>query len=395
MVEEIMSRSVSSKTQPQRRTMIRLGVLLLVVMVIGSAAAIKALAPQKTPVAGPISRQILLAAESNVKVLKPGPTLGALDYAYIASAYSDTLQASNQADALFVSESVMHMVFPSRVAAVDSQMAEITKNNRASMTPSSAQLTPAAAAVLRHYTERYQNDGHTLQWDGIVPKGQAKWVSLTGAAPFTPRAGDWKRWVVSAPITVSPPPVYGSAEDNRQMNIVRQAVAGRNGEDINIINFWAGQPGSETPSGIWQNVMFGKVHSDISQDAQVADKQYAVLQSTLAQTLSDAFMECWKVKYTYWTARPDMRMPGLSVAMDDPNFPGYVSGHATVSKAAADVLSALVPRYASTWEADADQARNSRLVAGIHFDSDNAAGYEVGSAVAIQFIQNLHLKQAM
>jgi hypothetical protein len=111
--------------------------------------------------------------------------------------------------------------------------------------------------------------------------------------------------------------------------------------------------------------------------------------------MSDAFMECWKVKYTYWTARPDMRMPGLQTGMPDPNFPSYISGHSTVSKAAADVLSVMVPKYRDQWEAMAAEARYSRLVAGIHFEIDNSVGFDVGSNVAEQAIASLHVSQVL
>jgi hypothetical protein len=391
-----MSRSVSSKKRGKakrsRRLVIAISGGVAVLMIATSAVAYGLMQPAKTPANGPISRQVLLAAEDHIKAVPPGPTLGALDYAYVASVYHDSLQASNQAQALAADKQMMEILFPTRRAIVDSQITEIAKSNHIKM-PSA--LDSKVISIVSAYTSRYKNDGHTLTWDGTKPSGPEHWSSLIGAAPITPRAGDWQRWEINQPITVPAPPVFGSAEDNRQLNIVRQAVSKRNGEDINIINFWAGQPGSETPGGIWQNVMFDRIHGDISTNAVEADKQYAYIQSILARTVSDAFMECWKVKYTYWTARPDMRLPGISTAMDDPNFPGYVSGHATISKAAADVLSILVPRYGSEWEADAAQARYSRLVAGIHFDSDNAAGFTVGTAVGQQYANELHLQKSL
>src|SRR5207245_2468798 len=130
------------------------------------------------------------------------------------------------------------------------------------------------------------------------------------------------------------------------------------------INFWGGTPGTDSPSGIWQNQLYKTIKSDLPKDSLQADKTYAAIQMDIAQAMSDAFMECWKVKYSYWTARPTMRIPGLQTAMDNPNFPSYISGHSTISKAAADVLSVLVPKYQMQWEAMASEARDSRLSAG-------------------------------
>lgn len=370
-----------------------------IILVFGVAIALLAFhayaQSHKNPEAGPVSRQVLLETENEIRQTKPGPTLGALYYAYVAGVYNDALNVSSQADALDASRYMLVDIFPQHVSQINRQITTISDENDLQLPESPSKLNSMARAVLDKYQHRFSNDGHVLAWDGTKPSGPDKWSSLIGSAPITPRAGDWKRWNVSRPISVPAPPVYGSAEDSRQIALVEQAVAKRNGQDINLINFWAGQPGSETPGGIWQNVMFEKVKEDISADAITSDKQYAVLQKTLAETISDAFMECWKVKYAYWTARPDMRIPGISTAMDDPNFPGYVSGHATISKAAADVLSVIIPRYAKDWEADADQARYSRLVAGIHFDSDNAGGYIVGSSVARQYVSSLHLQKEL
>jgi hypothetical protein len=179
------------------------------------------------------------------------------------------------------------------------------------------------------------------------------------------------------------------------LQIVKQASANRNGNDINTINFWGGTPGTNAPSGIWQDQIYKKVHQLLPSDPLLADKKYSAIQATSAQTMSDAFMECWKIKYTYWTARPDMRDPSIKTAMDDPNFPGYISGHSTISKAAADILSVMVPSEASSWESMATEARNSRLVAGIHFDIDNKVGFDVGTEVAKQVINNKKIAQVL
>lgn len=406
MLVEIMSRLASSNTPassasargtvPKRQQLARRLPLAVALLVIFAAASSYYFSDRNPPTstAGPVSRQVLLAAQSDIKVLRPGPTIGALDYAYIASVYGQTLLSAPQSEAVYSSEQMMDRLFPTRTAAVSEEISAITKQNGLKRLTSNTQLSALSRKILNQYLQRYSSDNHTLAWDGVLPVGPNNWVQRTGP-PITPRAGDWERWNLSQPIVVPPPPLMGSTEDNRQITIVKQAVASRTGQDVNLINFWAGQPGSETPGGIWQNVLFAQVRPDISANALRADKQYAELQSVLAQTISDAFMECWKVKYSYWTARPDMRIPGLSTAMNDPTFPGYISGHSTISKAAADVLSVMVPRYTKTWESDADQARYSRLVAGIHFDVDNQEGYTVGSAVARQVVVRLQLTQVL
>jgi membrane-associated phospholipid phosphatase len=82
----------------------------------------------------------------------------------------------------------------------------------------------------------------------------------------------------------------------------------------------------------------------------------------------------------------------LSLAMPDPLFPSYVSGHSTVSKAAAEVLAVMVPAHAAAWRQMAVDARESRLAAGIHFPVDNRVGFQLGADVAAQVVSDGHLQ---
>jgi hypothetical protein len=64
-----------------------------------------------------------------------------------------------------------------------------------------------------------------------------------------------------------------------------------------------------------------------------------------------------------------------------PNFPSYTSGHSTFSAAAAEVLSYLFPRGASSFNDQKDEAAVSRLYAGIHYRSDIEVGKDHGKRV--------------
>ncbi len=338
----------------------------------------------------PMSRQVMYVAEQVVKDIKPPPTTAALQYAYVAGAYHDALTADGQRWAWQVSLQILEMLYPDQTARINEEMEKIAQANGISTV--TADFSDEAHKVAIAYMDRYKNDKHDLLWDGKVPVGQGKWQKPSPVDPFTPRAGEWQRWIVSKAIIVPPPPIVGSAQDLQELEKVKQASASRNGEDVNKINFWGGAPGTESPGGIWQNQLYETVKGDLPSDAAQADKLYSELQKVLAQTISDSFMECWKVKYTYWTARPSMRIPGLVTAMKDPNFPSYVSGHSTISKASADVLGVMAPKYANEWQAMAVEARDSRLSAGIHYEVDNMAGFDLGTEVAKQAVTNLNLR---
>jgi membrane-associated phospholipid phosphatase len=116
-----------------------------------------------------------------------------------------------------------------------------------------------------------------------------------------------------------------------------------------------------------------------------------MVQMRLAQTLADAFMECWKVKYIYQTKRPDMTDKTIQevLAMPNPPFPSYVSGHSTISFAGAEILAHFFPNKREIFIKHATQAKNSRLWAGIHFPHDNDEGQKLGEEVAKNIINNL------
>jgi PAP2 superfamily len=225
--------------------------------------------------------------------------------------------------------------------------------------------------------------------------GKENWNMVSGWSrenkkPFSPKGADLPRFIIDDNFTyVTPmPPVYGSATFTLALAEVKYAASKRTPEDGALINFWGGIPGSETPAGIWQNRL-----KFYNQDLKSTDKEYAYAQMILAQSIADSFMECWKVKYTYQTKRPNMTDKSIETAMPNPPFPSYVSGHSTISYAAATVLSGLFPGLSDKFISDAKNAKDSRLNAGIHFSYDNEEGQKLGTAVGEFVIDKLSLQK--
>ncbi len=338
------------------------------------------------------SRQVIEYIESIVKDVKPTPPEAARVYAYVASSYSLTLEKSDQSNALLASQKMINDLYPDRLLQTHQAIQKIYS---ASNIKETAQLSDPAKQALTRLEERTKTDGFSLQWDGEIPTGSGKWYVENNKQPLAPMAGQWKRWVVSGNFAVPIPPQYGSAADTQELGIVQAAVQGRTAAEVDKINFWGGIPGTETPAGIWQNQFYKTAKDELPFDLKKRDAIYANTQTVLAQTLADAFMECWKIKYTYWTARPSMRIPNLDKAMPNPAFPSYLSGHSTVSKAAAEVLAIMVPDKAAIWRQMAIDARDSRLVAGIHFQIDNTEGFNLGDKIASQVIQKEKLQPVL
>ncbi|MCS7085182.1 MAG: vanadium-dependent haloperoxidase [Bacteroidia bacterium] len=128
--------------------------------------------------------------------------------------------------------------------------------------------------------------------------------------------------------------------------------------------------------------------------------------------LADAFIGCWHVKYTTHVMRPETFInryidKNWRPMLETPQFPEYTSGHSTISRAAAEVLTARLGdnvgfrdtvenflglptrNYVSFLQA-ADEAAISRIYGGIHFRQameDGAAhGKQIGKAVLARLV---------
>ena len=108
--------------------------------------------------------------------------------------------------------------------------------------------------------------------------------------------------------------------------------------------------------------------------------------------MADALVACWQAKFEHWSVRPvnvirEKLDPDFLPWLFTPLFPSYVSGHAAVSGAAAEVLAAFFPAQADEWRAAADEAAMSRLYGGIHFRSDNEEGLQLGRRVGRRVLE--------
>lgn len=244
----------------------------------------------------------------------------------------------------------------------------------------------ASTTLLAILAEIKKNDSQDIA-TGTRLIGQENWKSEK--KPFSPNGGKGDRYILGDDFDykVKAPPTYLGDEFKKGLVAVKEASDNRSPEHSAAVNFWGGIPGTEAPAGIWQNVFY-----ETSKKHNLTNKEYAYAQMILAESVADAFTECWKVKYTYWTKRPDMTDSSIQTAMPNPPFPGYVSGHSTVSFAAATVLGKLFPQDSEYYIKNAEEAKNSRLWAGIHFPYDNEEGQKLGVAIGEYIIKKENLK---
>jgi PAP2 superfamily len=193
----------------------------------------------------------------------------------------------------------------------------------------------------------------------------------------------WKTWVLDSPseFRSPPPPAYASSEKAAELAEIKNfprtpktnaaayfweyAVGGLRGHQ-----YWAGQIGRLV------------LEYRLDDDPPLAARAYAL--QNIASI--DAGIACWDSKYTYWAIRPFQLDPEVKLLFPTPNHPSYPAAHGCLSTAEAVILGYLFPRDAATLAALADEARESRVWAGIHYRSDIVAGAALGQAVADKVI---------
>ena len=206
---------------------------------------------------------------------------------------------------------------------------------------------------------------------------------LFAEQPAEPQGSNWKPWCPGTErLDVAPTVEHGSSQWHEELQHVAAVTMKLTADQKSIAQRWHLDAGSVTPPGVWNAI----ATSYVSHQPLAVARRIRVL-AVLNMAMQDALVAAWRIKLQYWTERPitairreiDPKFEPLLVA---PPFPGYVSGHSTVSAAAAGVLSHYFPEQKSRWHALAREAAVSRLYGGIHFVSDNEQGLALGLQVA-------------
>ena len=242
--------------------------------------------------------------------------------------------------------------------------------------------------VARAAVERALNDGAD-RLRGI-PVRPAERAGLWRAAPplniYNPAeagAVRWRTWALASAAEIEPPPPieYGSASYWNEVDEVRRVASALTPSQKKIAEDWDLGLGTVTPGGVW-NLHARRIALEQRLDAAQTARVFAALNVAM----SDAFGAAWHAKFKWWTERPitvirEKLDPNFLSHVITPPFPGYVSGHATVSGAASAVLGAFFPDRAAEMQRMAEEAAMSRLYAGIHFRNDNEEGLALGRRV--------------
>lgn len=201
-----------------------------------------------------------------------------------------------------------------------------------------------------------------------------------------------------------------------------QAVYAKNSQltqaEKEIALWWSDDPSQTfTPPGHSYNLATITVRTTKANLAKAVETYARV-----GMAVADAFINCWKCKYTFTNERPSSFVRAnidrtWSPFWPEPPFPGFSSGHATQSAATATVLTGLYgenvalvddshqgrPKdavrnvefknrsFPSFW-ATAEESAHSRFLGGIHTQQDNNVGLNEGKVIGRNINQLQWLK---
>jgi len=188
-----------------------------------------------------------------------------------------------------------------------------------------------------------------------------------------PGAIAWRTWVLLSGSQFRLPPPPDVAATQGEIEQLRGIARARNAETLDRIAWWD----AVAPSYRWNQIAMEEALR-AGLNANVASRRLALLHIALA----DGMIAAWDSKYAYNRPRPAAVDSTLQSATATPSSPSYPDEHAVAGAVAAAVLGEVFPQRATEFNRLAEEAGRMRLLAGVAFPSDVAAGAELGRQVA-------------
>ena len=195
-------------------------------------------------------------------------------------------------------------------------------------------------------------------------------------AQIEPNAGKWKPWILDDVRQVRPSGPPSNAISAQEIGVLKQLSFQRDTAAIDLIKYWD----AGSPSYRWNEFAVDQLIK-----SNLAAPLAARVLASLHVAIYDGMIAAWDSKSLHRRPRPSEFNRSLTTAIPTPNSPSYPSEHAVAAGAASAVLAYFFPQQAAFFNAKADEAGQSRLLAGVQYPSDVKDGLELGRAVA-QFV---------
>ena len=190
-----------------------------------------------------------------------------------------------------------------------------------------------------------------------------------------PTAGTWHTWVLASAGDVPVPPPPGADQASVELDEVKRVADTRPADARERVEKWSGP----LPTYPWLQIAMDFV-SKSEKNPPLSSRNYALV----SVAMSDAVVAAWHYKYSH-DVEPPRGVETLVPVGPDPSYP---SEHAAIAGAASKVLAYLYPNQSALrLDEMADEAAESRVLAGTNTPSDARAGLELGRAVADKVIE--------
>jgi hypothetical protein len=253
-------------------------------------------------------------------------------------------------------------------------------------------------AVAQKFVTRARGDragaagGTPTDWAKLetdcITRNEIPWYSLESPKrpPMLCLFGKVKTFLFDSLTAISlrpgPPPLTASKKMEDETAEIYKMVQNDTRENYRIVHFWADGVGTSTPPGHWDAIA-----AEDFIKKNFSEVRWARNMALLNMSLMDAAIVCWDTKMYYFNPRPSQMDARIKTLTGVPNFPAYISGHSTFSGAAAAILSYIVPERATAYDAMAQEASLSRMLAGIHYRADCEIGLETGKKIGAYAVQ--------
>jgi hypothetical protein len=289
--------------------------------------------------------------------------------------------------------------------------------------------TVSSAIMIWSRHDNYANTRGAPEYN--VNDSPGRWIPTPPAysPAMEPHWREIRSLVVDSPKQFMPEPPYPFDVANpksdyyKQVKLIEHKADSLSPEETRIADFWDDNPfklniaghlmfGTKkfSPGGHWMSVVgiaAKKAGADYNETV------YAYAKTAIA--LFDAFIECWNIKYTYNTIRPETVInkyidPNWRPHLQTPPFPEYTCGHCTISAAAGEVLSSVFgdkfafndtteldfginSRSFSSFREAALETMYSRFFGGIHYYYCCIRSNKMGIGVGDLVVDKLKMKK--
>ncbi len=325
--------------------------------------------------------------------------------------------ASVNTSLAFMNRSIFINANAANKAAIDSLEAALNASYastaNAEIVARSDSFGKAVAIAVFNWSE---TDGYKNQSAAYTsPVGPGLWVPTPPAfaAPSTPYLGNNRPIIAGSIDNTQPGPPIAYSEEPKsafyQMALNDYSVSLTLTPDQTAdALFWRDIPGVTT-AGHWLSIL----QQVLKQTDTHLDKA-AFAYALTGACLSDAGISVWQTKYKYTLVRPITYIRNIigfttwNPVLTTPAHPEYSSAHAVISAASSDAFTQIfgnigsftdhtwdylgfAPRTFSSFRAIGEDAGNSRVFAGIHYQPSVDTGLIQGRKVTANILRSLRL----